>query len=84
MHEGEPRYNDIIERILVFQANFPTFTERTGLDFIDLMSMDPSTMTYMQNTWAELMKPEMLKAQQTEQEMKKLGGLANLLKNMGR
>lgn len=80
MHENEVKQPDIIERILMFQAHYPTFTERTGIDFMDLMCTDPSTLAYIQNTWMELMKPEMSKAMEQEKAMRGLGNLNNILK----
>ena len=80
MHENEVKHPDIIERILMFQAHYPTFTERTGIDFMDLMCTDPSTFSYIQNTWIELMKPEMAKAAENDKAMRGMGGLKQMLK----
>lgn len=82
MHENDNKYLNIIERVLVFQANYSSFTERTGIDFYDLMCMDPSTMMYIQNTWVELMRPEQEKAVEQEKTFKKLGDLKKLLANI--
>lgn len=56
--EKDNKSSNIIERMLIFLAQYPSFHERTGLGFWDLMAMDPSTSIYMQDIWAELTKPE--------------------------
>lgn len=66
-HAEEQHGNHILKDLLVFSLT-TDFCERTKLTLFDLLSLDPSTTTWMRKIYDEIRAPEKLKEEQLVKE----------------
>lgn len=66
-HEEEQHGNHILKDLLIFSLT-TDFCERTKLTLFDLMTLDPSTTTWMRKIYDEIRAPEKLKEEQLVKE----------------